>query len=147
MDKKILIYLLPFTTLFVGLIIGFFVGGKMYSGSPVSKIGQAPSLANRLYTSQAATIRGQITAVKDRTIQVRNANGTTGDIKASNRIMIVKFSPDPRNIVSPSSDLQSIETNKDVLMTLEMVNGNYEVIQVQYVVPGPALPSFAPGEL
>jgi hypothetical protein len=148
MDNKYFHYILPIGGLIVGLIIGFTIGGGVDLNN-VRNSSDQPSqeVVNNLYTSQTATVRGQIKAVNDRTLSVRNTNGSTGNLRASNRIMIVKFNTNPGSVASPSSDLQTIEINKDAVMSLEMVNGNYEVVQIQYIAPVPALPSIAPGEL
>jgi len=138
MDKKIQPYILPVVLLIAGLALGSLIGKNISGVKPTN---ETKVDMNKLYSSQTATIRGQITAVDGNNLTVKSLNSNdSGTVKASISVIIAKFSQDPKKVSSPSSDLSTIELNKDVLINLEMVDGQYEATVIQYVVPGPKIP-------
>lgn len=142
MLQKLAPYILAASLFILGLSVGFFIG-RNTANKPMSDItvpAQPESADNRsLYSSQTASIRGVITKRNGDILTVRNLNTqTTGTVKASRRIMIAKAGIKP-GATSPASDLSKIELNKEVFISLEMVNDHYEAVSIQYVIPSPSL--------
>lgn len=142
MSKNSKIYLLVGILFILGLLIGFFVGksadSKRFSKPPLNSKGPAPK---NLFDTQTASIRGQILAINNRNLTVKNLNkNTTGELPASDRVMVIKLGQNARTAASPSADLSSVTLEKEVLISLEMVNGEYQVTVVQEIIPAPSLP-------
>ena len=135
-------YILTAALLILGLSIGFFAGRTFDSPTVINdslndeEVAEAPGDKTNLYASQTATIRGLITAVNGKTLTVKSLidDSTTGNITLSDNVIITK-----PGSTTPSTNLSSIEQNKEVLITLEMFEGNYKVISLQYPVPAPSL--------
>jgi hypothetical protein len=134
MPKQIKEYALPAILLFVGLALGFVWGKSMGSGDiPVQT---ADSQNDLIYTSQSAIIRGKITSVDGNTLMVKNSrNDSTGSVMVSEKTVITSPGKNPTNL-----DLSKLETDKEVLINLEMVNGQYQAVSIQYTSPPPSLP-------
>lgn len=131
MSKEMRVYFIYAVLFIAGLIIGFFVSKNQLLSLP----GQPNNLTNDLYSTQTATIRGQITGMNGNSLEVTNLNSNTSDtVVASDRVIITKQGEDP------TSDLATLETNKEVLINLELVDGKYQAVSIQYVTPAPSLP-------
>ncbi len=142
MNKKTKSYLIPTAFCILGLVTGLVVGMNFRQIDQKFFKDKSQSEANKLFTSQTATIRGQITAINGQDLTVKNSiNNTVGNVKVSDRIVISKFSSNPSNAASPSARLKEIEFNKDVLISLELTNGTYEAIVIQYIAPPPIITS------
>lgn len=137
MPSKYPWFILAISLFILGLSLGFFAGKqlnsspKTISGTPDTKVD-----SNKLYSSQTASLRAIVTKVNGRNLSVKNLNtNVTGTITVSDRATIIKAG----EITPAPSDLSSLELNKEVLIDLEMRNGNYEVSSLQYSSPLPSL--------
>ena len=141
MSKNIQAYTVTGVVLILGFGLGL-VAQKQFDllgQKDFKRVNITKPMRNQLFDSQQASIHGQITAIQGKNLTVKKINNTSGTILASDRIIILKPS-NSKTMASPSSSLSNIELNKDVLITLEMVNGSYEATLVQYVPPSPAIP-------
>ena len=136
MLNKIAPYILAIALFIFGLSLGFFAGKKLNLDIPMPRE-QAPSPSPQLslYSSQTAFFKGQILSINGKEIHVKNLNNNIeGDIKLSDQLVISKGNS------QPTSDLKAIELNKDVLINLLMLNGEYKATSVQYISAAPSLP-------
>lgn len=121
--------------------VGGFLAGKQNQGGSVSlpKIqSQASQIqSNPLLKSQTATFQGTITKVSGQTIDVKSDSGQTGSFPVSARVVIYKFNGTSPQ-ASASSDLKTIETGKQALVMLELLDNKYQVVSVSYLPPPPA---------
>lgn len=143
MLKKLTPFIFAISLLIFGLAVGFFIGKR--SQTSVSPPTNLPinndTSTNSLYSSQTANIRGVITKVDGETITIKNLNNqATGQQQVSSRILITKVSARPDKLASPSSDLSTIELNKEALIQLEMIGGQYQITSIQYILPTASLP-------
>lgn len=122
--------------------VGFFTG-KIY-GVPKTSTAPAPTLPtnnNPLVDSVPTTIiRGEITKVNGKVLSVTNINGVSGEIQASDKIAISK--PGGGDAIS-SLDLNSIELNKEAVLSIAVNAGSFEVVSIIYP-PSPVPPSSTP---
>ena len=141
MFRKITPYIFIASLMILSLAIGFFLGKR---SQPYVEPKVVPSNAvseNSLYSSQTAMIRGMITKVDGETLTIKNLNNqATGNQQVSSRILITKATSQPNKTASPSSDLSSIELNKEALIHLEMIGGRYQITHIQYILPAASLP-------
>ena len=138
MPKKYSWYVLTFALFILGLSIGFFTGKQLTLDSKTASTEtESNEEPNLLFSSQTAFIRGEITKVDGKKLSVVNlTNKQTGDITASDQIVVTKVGQ-----ATPSKvDLKSLELNKEVLINLELTNGNFEATSIQYTTPTPSLP-------
>lgn len=143
MQRNYIVILLGLSLLILGFSIGFFVSRVLLpvnsTGTLLEDSQNADGDRNNednLYSSQIATIRGTIIQTDNRLLTIKNINNNVvGTREASNRILIAKV-----NSKTPTSDLSSIELNKEALITLEKAGANYIVTQIQYILPAPSLP-------
>jgi len=133
-------YILAFSLLIFGLSLGFLIGKNPPKNITVQNDSRPAVTAegNNLYSAQTASLMGTILSRDGDKMTVKNLyTGAQGEIKTSPRLTITKSAT--KN-ASPSSDLSSIELNKDVLINLEMVDGEYQAVSIQYPLPAPSLP-------
>jgi len=144
MLKKYPYILLTGSLFILGLSIGFFASrtfttatNTLQTNAPANRNGNnIDSNGDNLYASQIASLRGEITESDKRLITIKNLNNNAiGTREVSDRILIGKIGNK-----TPSSDLSSIELNKEALITLEKSDGVYKVTQIQYILPAPSLP-------
>lgn len=129
-----------FVILFVGL--GAFILGKQSAnlGIPKNQVSLQNKNANPLFTTQTATIRGKITKVNGNNLSVTNSNNIRGGIEADEKVLITSLSLNPKApSSSPSSDLKTIELNKEVYISLELSGDKYKAVLIQYLPPLPPL--------
>ena len=141
MFKKYAVYILAVALFILGLSLGFAIGKNFNTQKPqdVSTIPETTK-SNSFYSLQTASIRGVITDRNGNDLKVKNLNNQVeGSVKASNRLIIAKAGNKP-NPATPSSDLSSIELNKEALISLEMIDGEYQAVLVQYTLPSPSIP-------
>lgn len=138
MGKSANLYVLCTLLLVVGLVVGFVLGKGLSKGG----INSLTSLDNsKLYTTQTATIRGKVTKVEGKTLTVQNSQGTTGTIEASDKVLVSKLRTAGSTApASPSSDLKQVTLNEEVLITLQLTEGTYKAVLIQYLPPLPPLP-------
>lgn len=87
--------------------------------------------ANLLFKTQSATFQGKITGVSNRTLTVESDTGQTGQFDVSPKISIYKFTPNS-STASASADIKTIETDKQVLISLDLVGGKYQAVSISY---------------
>ena len=137
MSKKYSAYILSGALFILGLSVGFFAGKQLNSPKVMPVAPGTRQEANSLFSSQTAAFRGEITKVDGKNLSVKSLNSNaTGNITVSDRVIIIKAGK-----TGTSADLSSLELNKEVLISLEMKNGNYDAISIQYPAPLPSLPS------
>ncbi|KKQ07975.1 MAG: hypothetical protein US19_C0034G0011 [Candidatus Daviesbacteria bacterium GW2011_GWB1_36_5] len=131
----------------VSLVVGFLIGS---ASSNLGKGGGIANLANLtqndLYTSQSATVQGKITKVEGKMLTVTNSSGKSGELELSDNAIINKIKTGGRaiNTATSSTDLTALETDKDVTLFLQMTDGKYKVISVNYTPPLPPVPTLPP---
>lgn len=142
MPKEFKKYLLPGVFFIIGALIGFLITKSFTTSVPQEKIETKNDL---LYTSQSAIIRGKITSVNGKTITVKNTrNDSAGNVLVTEKTIITQPGANTQNL-----DISKIELDKEVLISLEMANGQYEAVSIQYTSPTPSLPPLpkAPAKL
>jgi len=116
-----------------------FIGGRLTSNGkstnpPPTQTKVTASLEaaqNPLFKTQSATFQGKITKINGKTLTVESDNGQKGEFEISDNITIYTF-PNNSPTASPSADLKLIETGKEVLVTLQLVDGKYEAVAMSY---------------
>lgn len=129
--------------LIIGFVFGFFLG-KNYSLEikPIAINSQTP--INQLVDSQTASMMGQITEIQGNTLTVKNAkSNNSGTVPVSNKVIVIKPGLNSKT-ASSSAGLNAIELNKDVVINMELVNGEYTATVIQYPLPLPPMPSIKP---
>ncbi len=121
---------------------GFFTGRNTGNLKTSSNIVPKEQIAtNPLIDSKPmAVIAGKITKVSGKTLSITNNKGVSGEIEASERAVISKPAAGGP---SSGSDLNSIELNKEVTLTVEVNGGLYEVVSIIYP-PTPVPPTSTP---
>lgn len=144
MSKTIFFIILGLTVLFLGFLA---VSGKLYPGSKgILPVGQ-PATTNvqqiapqniaptsdeiPLFKSQTATFQGKITKINGKTLDVEADNGQKGRFDLSDKVIIYTFTGST-SIASPSTDLKLLETDKKVIINLELINGKFQAVAVSY---------------
>ncbi len=99
---------------------------------PQSEVQEAKVTKNPLFTTQSATIHGKITAINDKLITIQTINNITQQVKIADNVAISKLGnnnrPNP-----PTSDIKTLESNKNVLLSLEFMDGEYKVVSITYL--------------
>lgn len=121
-----LIILVPLVAL---LVSGRIPGIPALLPTLFPKSSPAPSLEDDqvLLIDHTATVKGQILSKEGMSILVTNDKGQFAPMKLSPTVVI--YTP-PNN--SPSSDLNSLELNKEVVILLEFMDGKYQVVSISY---------------
>lgn len=143
MQRNYIVIILGLSLFILGFSIGFFVSRVLVPVNSTGTLLEDSQNANgdrsnedNLYSSQIATLRGMIIQTDNRLLTIKNLNNNTiGTRQASANLLIGKIGSK-----TPTSDLSSIELNKEALITLEKESGNYMVTQIQYILPAPSLP-------
>ena len=140
MNQKQIIYLI--VVLIIGGVLGFFVGRS--TGQKATQVSNtAPTTqSNQLFRSQTATFQGEITKVNSGSLEVKSDSNQTGSLTLSDRVVIYKFK-EGTNQASASSDLNTIETGKKVLIVLNLLGSQYKVVSISYQPP-PSTPKPSP---
>lgn len=122
----VLVVLVPLATL---LISGRIPGIPPLLPNLFLKSSPAPSLEDDqvLLIDHTATVKGQILGKEGMSILVTNDKGQLAPMELSPTVII--YTP-PNN--SPSSDLNSLELNKEVVILLEFMDGKYQVVSISY---------------
>lgn len=138
MPKQIKAYFLSVILLIVGLSLGFLAGKN--TSQPLEPVETETGSVNALYSSQTAFIRGKISTINGKNLVVTNlTTKASGDVLVSDRVIITK----PNKNASPSSDLATLEKDKEVLINLEMIDKEYQAVTIQYINPVPKPPSIS----
>lgn len=136
MPKDIKHYSLALVLFIVGGGLGFFVGKNMDTTQVVQE--DVAVTNNSLYTVQSAIIRGVVNSVNGKNLNITNQNNNiTTDIVVSDRVVIAN----PNGV---SSDPSTIQIGKPVVISLEMIDGEYQAVSIQYITPAPSLPAQMP---
>lgn len=143
-------YLVLAVTLSVtSAIVGYWLGQSgiknlSQTAQPVQQLlSNGSSLpASKLFQTQTATVLGKITAVSSNSITVMDEKNQTDQFILSQKWVVYKTSNNLQ--ASPSSDLKSIEKEKLVMVTLELIDGSYQVVSIAYLPPTPTGPSPTP---
>ena len=137
------VFLISFTLL--GFLAGRFSNGPV-GVSPIQQIQQSTTsqsaqsvpttqslqaAVNPLFKTQAATFQGKITSVSGKTLQVESEAGQKGEFGVSDKVVIYKFASDSPT-ASSSSDLKTIDTGKQAIISLELMGGKYQAISISY---------------
>lgn len=115
--------------LLIGGLIGFSLGKS--AGQKASAPSASPAQANPLFRSQTATFQGEISKVNKDSLDVKTDSGKTGTLVLSGKVTIYKFKEGSKQATA-SSDLNSIEVGKKVLIVLEFSGGQYKVVSISY---------------
>ena len=116
---------------------GFFVGKTVSQNQSLTQSKTGSAKQNSIFSSQTATIQGEITNVNGPKISIKNNNGQTGDFSLSQRAVIYQFKPGS-NTASASSDVKTIETGKKVVVVLQLNDDKYEIVSISYIQQRPA---------
>ena len=116
-----------------------FIGGRLTSNGkstnpPPTQTKVTASLEaaqNPLFKTQSATFQGKITSVSGRTLIVESDTGQKGEFEISEKVAIYKFAPNS-SVASASADIKTIETGKQVLISLDLITGKYQAISISY---------------
>lgn len=132
-------YVVVLVLIVVAAVGGFLVGrgGETSNQTPTTQEGQTSQvLSNPLLKSQTATFQGEITAVSGQNLEVKSDGGQTGSFPVSSRLVVYKYTVGSTQ-ASASSELKSIETGKQALVMLELLDNKYQVVSVSYLPPPP----------
>ena len=128
----------------VAAVAGFLFGS---AGSAKTKLPQVTTgtgnqsvAKNPIFKSQTATFQGVITKVDGSNLSVKDDKGQTDTFPVSQRAVIYKFKAGSPQ-ASASSDLKTIETDKQALVMLELVDDKYQVVSISYLPPPPVAPA------
>ncbi len=123
-------YFLSVIFFLAGVIIGFLIWGN--NSAPVNLTPQAqPEVDTRLFFTQNAYIRGKIIQVLSEELKITSTNNNLSEtFGAAYGLVIIS----PANKVS-KGDLSTIELNKEAVIGLEMLDGKYQVVSIQYTTP------------
>lgn len=134
MPKDFKFYLVAAALFIISISLGFFAGNRTVAPQPDMQ--KSKTIDNNLYSSQNANIRGRIDQINPGELLVTNLNNNvSGTVKVSERVVINTLGKD-----KPGSDLSVLEKGREVLIGLEMINGQYQAISIQYISPAPSLP-------
>lgn len=134
MTADIKIYIASGILLIIGIFAGFFLVRNNVSPELTSTaIKKMPS---DFYTSQSASITGQIVKVGDKTAIVRNLKfQTEAEFTVSEKLVVSGL----RGVESENNFLK-LQAGREALIQLEMVGDRYEIVSLQYINPPPSLP-------
>lgn len=128
-----LILIICLLSLFLGIKIGQMKNLNIpFLGFTQSKPSQT------LWTNQSAAIRGKILKVDGNILTVKNNYDISGKVILSQKVSIFKD-----NYSSPSFDTNQIDLDKDVLLLLKNIKGNYQVTSILYASQKNSLPQKA----
>ncbi|MBI4040103.1 hypothetical protein HY389_01980 [Candidatus Daviesbacteria bacterium] len=119
-------YLLLVVIFIAGLAGGYFLR-PLVTKTPAQVSLQ--SQANPLFATTRGTIIGQITGVKDLVVTVKNpANQSAGFPLAKNFKI---YQMNGNNLASSSATINSLQ-GKTVVVTVELINNQYQIISITY---------------
>lgn len=95
---------------------------------------------NALFTQQIAIIEGKVIKIINNKLTVESKTGKKGEVELDKDFTINRIDP-KRFIPISSNDLKDIELNKDVTLTLHLIDGRYQVRNIQYTQSGDAAPN------
>ena len=127
MSKLIVTAFFVISFALLGFLGGRLTSYKKITNSPVqleqTKVTTSFEAAtNPLFKSQSATFQGKITKISGRTLTVESDTGQKGEFEISEKVAIYKFAPNS-SVASASADIKTIETGKQVLISLNLITG------------------------
>lgn len=135
-------YLLAISLFILGSSLGFFFGRTTFESKGVPNSVQNTQDVDgqeNLFNSQTATIFGVITSKDAGVIKVKRLNNdTSGTLNLSKRLIVTDSAK--KSTATPSGSLTDIQLNKEALISLEKIEGKFQVVTVQYILPTPSLP-------
>lgn len=122
------------------VLLAFIIGlllGKFSYNAPKQISQKQASLANPLFSTQQATIRGKITKVEGSMLTVQNNLGVNGQVRSAPVIYITKY--DEHGKPQSFSSLKDIETGRNVIVNLELPRdtSEYIVVAITFLPPLP----------
>ena len=137
-------YLVLIAVTLLALVSGFIIGNLSPSVIPQKNSEQAARDEGKsFYTSQTATIQGVITKVEGNKITMQNKDGVTGEVEVLDTLLVNKLDQKATSgpLASGSAQINTIETNKVVLVTLKFKDGEYRAATISYLPPPPPVPT------
>lgn len=138
-------YLIPSTLVAMILLLALSyylsLGGKLPSFKKAQKTASPPPQntikVSPIFDSQRATIRGSVSQIKHNSILViKNRANSTDQFPAAPNLQIYKYKVGSTEATA-SSDLKSIELDKEALIVLEAIKGEYKVVSISYLATQP----------
>ena len=118
----------------IGLVLGLVIGQFLPSSSPKPASNTPNALVN-----QSATAQGKLVAVGNGKITLESDNGEKSVLLLSNEVNIFVYK-DQTSPASASADLNVLELNKQVLVSLGAVGGEYQVTTITVLPPDSVSP-------
>jgi len=126
-DRKLMSY--AGIGLLAGLVIGLIVGQNLPNGS-----GSTNSTVNSALLNQSATAQGKLVAIGDGKITLEADDGTRNEFPVSANVNIFVY-VDKTSPATASADIQVLELNKQVLISLGVVGSEYQVTTITVLPP------------
>lgn len=133
LDKKII--LLIALVLVLGLFVGYVLGNQTakrkafnYSSKPAEKVVYKTS---PLFNGQTANVIGKITKIDGSKIVVEDSKKQIGSFTLYKKVAIINANA-PGQIASPSSNIKDIQLNKEALIYLQLIDGDYQVLSIAF---------------
>lgn len=125
-SKPYLYWIVIFILLAYAIPITFLVFLN-YQKSPLATI--EPPIANTLLKKQTAVFEGQIDSIEGNTLLVTNTAQVKGKLELSDNVLISDLD---NPMATPSADLAKIQTGKDVIIFLALLDGVYKVTNMNF---------------
>lgn len=136
-NKKTYIILAIFLVAIPAMVSYLVRGNISQYGSRVDK--RLPDRSpERLFQAQTTTITGKILSVNGKVITVQNGKKLVGDIPLADDVKIT----DSAGIVTKEGK-NTIETNKEVSLLLQLFGDTYKVVTITYVPEIPPVPTIS----
>lgn len=126
-----------FLYLIIALILVIVSGTVGYLAGKGTGASVTPIQSSKLFQTQTANIQGKITKVNGSTITIVDDKNQTGEFTLSPKAVFYKQDelpvPGKPYSASASSDMKSISLNTHAIISLEVVDGNYQVTSISYI--------------
>lgn len=133
-DNKSFI-LISVVLIIISAVSGYWVGqSKLYQTPPKAAASPSP-VDNPLFDRKLATFKGEVVAVKGNKIQFKNDSGKAGELTLAPGVII--NSPTSGKGATISANPSSIEVGKRVYVETSLVNGEYQVTALSYIITKP----------
>jgi hypothetical protein len=108
---------------------GFLIAGK----TPQNLLNSASKNGNSFFDNQNASLTGKITKINNGTMTVQNKKGASQSFPVSDTIIINKIDEKTGLPTSPSKDINTLELNKEVVISLISQNGEFKIMSINYL--------------
>lgn len=110
-------------------------GGVFYSGVTwQTKKGSTSDLINPVFSNQNAKIHGDFISVEDREAKVKNVqSGAESAFRLSDKFQVLQLDNRLKMTDAPYPELKDTDLNKKAIITLEVVNGKYEITSAEFI--------------